>query len=316
MTDFPHRGWLRVAIAFALAVFGVASAQESPYGRMETVDVRDGYSIERATLTERDIPVLLFSKDSTSDAKRPVVFLVHGGGMPDVLQPPTMWAKESWFFDDLQPVPYALADGGILVVLLDTWWAGERFRPEYRSIVRENVLKGVVKGYTETTRDISMLIDALPEVARADPSRIGVTGRSGGAIISLMAAARDDRVTAITAWAGGPDMMTFAYAKIPEKIVNRFVESDPEITALLNEFDPVHTFANMPPAAVFMLNNRNDPAIPVETVEHLYAELKPLYIETPDRLELHIRDPAEPTHAMTETDYQEGCAWLIRWLTE
>lgn len=78
---------------------------------------------------------------------------------------------------------------------------GRTVRDKYRVIVKHNYLDSVFRGYTETTKDIPSLIDALSEIKGADPERIGITGRSGGGIVSLMAATYKPHVTAITSWA-------------------------------------------------------------------------------------------------------------------
>lgn len=308
----------QAACLFGLLVSttNVAFAQASPYSTPQPIELKEGFALEKQTLTEREIPVLLLSKKKFADEEKPVVFLVHGGGMPDVLSKNDPWAKEGWFDAKYHDVPYTLAEGGILVVLMDHWWAGERYKPEYRDVVKKNYLGSVVRGFIETAKDIPLLIDAMSSVDGADVSRIGVTGRSGGGIVSLMATALDPRVTAITSWVGGPDLMEFARSKMPQRTIDHFLKGAPEIITLLDEYDPIHRFSTMPPTAILMMNNRNDPAVPVATAEAMYQLLKPLYADSPENLKLHILDPAEPTHAMTKENYDEGCAWLIEHLTE
>ena len=147
---------------------GGAFPQESPYAEPKPIDVREGYSIEKLVLTERKIPVLCLSKDEFASDKKPVVILIHGGGMPDVQSKSNPWAKEGWFDTKYFDVPYTLADGGIMVALIDHWWAGERFHPEYRDIVKHNYLASVFRGFIETTKDIPLLIDAFStQIGRA-----------------------------------------------------------------------------------------------------------------------------------------------------
>lgn len=48
-------------------------------------------------MTECKIPALFLSKDEYAFEKKPVVFLIHGGGIPDVFNKNYPWAKKGWF---------------------------------------------------------------------------------------------------------------------------------------------------------------------------------------------------------------------------
>ena len=56
--------------------------------------------------------------------------------------------------------------------------------------------------------------------------------------------------------------------------------------------------------------------MPFVSTESLYAGLRPLYEEFPERLVLGILDTPEPAHAPTVQDYDEGCARLIEHLVD
>ena len=213
----------------------------SPYNPPMDIDVRPGFSLEKRTLTEREIPTLLLSKDGADPAKRPVVIALHGGGMPEVLEAPGMTAKEAWFVpEEFHDAPYLLAEAGCLVVIFDGWWAGERFKPAYRDMVRENIFAAAVRGWVETARDVSLILDALEELQLGDTNRVGACGRSGGAITSLMVAGRDKRIKAVTAWAGCADMVAFFKTKAPAELTGPLIERAPKTLEVLQEFDPIH----------------------------------------------------------------------------
>jgi dienelactone hydrolase len=306
------RGLLFVVLSWTF--IGLAAAEDSPYRAPWDIDVREGYTLEKQTLTDREIPAILFWKNEHADATKPIVFLLHGGGMPDVTSGSDRVAKELWFLPEFYGVPYTLADGGVLVVMIDQWWAGERFKPEYRDVVNKNYLGSVIRGFVGTTQDISLVIDALAKRHDADTERVGVTGRSGGGIVSLMAAANDPRVVAVTSWVGEADLVEVAKTKMPEAMARLFLMQDPELNELLEQYDPIHRLDAMAPTAVLMINNETDPSIPIEVVRRFYDTLAPHYASAPDLLEFRVMTPSQATHDLTREDYAAGCAWLLEHL--
>jgi pimeloyl-ACP methyl ester carboxylesterase len=305
-----------IPIVIFFVALGISYGQDSPYRAPTDIDVRPGYTLAKETLTEREIPVLLLWKDSFASSRKPVVFLLHGGGMPDVVSESDAVAKDLWFLPEFYGVPYTLADGGLLVVIMDQWWAGERFKEAYRAEVRANYLEAVIRGYTETTNDITLMLDALASRSDADTGRAGVTGRSGGGIVSLMAAAHEPRVAAVTSWVGTGDMVMYAKTKLPERAVEHFMNRAPNLPALLDEYDPVNRLYDVPPTAVLMMNNRTDPLVSFDAAQSFYERLETAYADAPERVLLRVLDTPEPTHALTRKDYEEGCAWLVKHLTD
>ena len=290
---------------------------ESPYNPPIEIDVRDGFVLNRVNLTERKIPALVLSKSDPKASKKPLVIALHGGGMPEILDAPGMTAKEAWFDrEEFHDAPYTLAEAGCMVVIFDAWWAGERFRPEYRQLVRDNIANAVVRGWVETARDVNLVIDALAERPDVDINRVGLCGRSGGAITALMAAHRDSRVVAVTSWAGCADVKAFLYGKAPVDVVDGLIEAAPEVRKLLQEFDPIYNLDAMVPRAILLMNNRADPAVPLALAAAFHKKLKPAYVDHAARLKLRILDAPEPTHKMTPQDYEVGCTWLVTHLKQ
>lgn len=305
----------------AMLVFGAvaihADTAGSPYNPPMEIQVSPGFTLTRTTLTEREIPVLLLAADEAIDTKMPVVIALHGGAMPEVLDQPGMTAKEAWFLpEEFHNAPYILARAGCLVVIFDAWWAGERFRPEYRDMARENPFNAAVRGWTETARDVSLVLDALSEVSGADVARVGVCGRSGGAITALMAARRDKRISTVVSWAGCADVEAFLRSKAPPEVAEQLLSAAPDARKQLQEFDPIYELNALPPRPILLINNRSDPATPVALAQTFYERLLPRYGVDGARLRFSVRDTSEATHKMSEQDYAEGCAWLIRHLVK
>jgi dienelactone hydrolase len=308
--------WTLLGIALlSLHIRAGSEELESPYNPPMHIEVKPGFVLEKETLTKRQIPTLLLSKEHAGTTKMPIVFALHGGAMPEVTTPPGMTAKEAWFVpEEFHDAPYTLATAGCLVVIIDAWWAGERYKPEFKAMVKENYFGALVRGWVETVRDIPLLIDALAQRADVDTNRVGLCGRSGGAIISLMVAGQDDRVKAVTSWVGFADIEGSARTKLPGPFVDRALSKAPDVKEMLQQFDPIHRFKALPPTAVLLMNNRTDPAVPLVYPEALHDKLKPLFSEMPNRLRFRVLDTPEPTHKMTKQDYDEGCAWLIQHL--
>lgn len=88
--------WALLSFFLCATAFSAESETlESPYNPPMAIDVRPGFVLEKATLTERQIPVLLLSKTGGEASKKHVVIALHGGGMPEVLEAPGMTAKEA-----------------------------------------------------------------------------------------------------------------------------------------------------------------------------------------------------------------------------
>ncbi|MCP4644211.1 MAG: prolyl oligopeptidase family serine peptidase [bacterium] len=288
-----------------------------PYGDAPPeVKPRDGFTLQTERITDRDIPTCMLFADKHADAHKPVVILIHGGAIIDVAstsgRPQT---KEVWFEWWLHDVPYILAEKGFLVLSIDAWWAGERYKPEFNQMVQDNMFDALIRGYAETADDVSAIIDYLETRDDADATRVGVAGRSGGAIVSLMAAGREPRLGAAVSWAGGADFLETSRRKgLSDEALTAFMDKAPDLRQRIKDYDPIHTLPHIAPKAVLLVHNRRDPAMPYEGMETFHDKLKPFYTDHPERLRLLLLDTAEATHDHTAKDYQAGCDWFVRFL--
>jgi len=296
---------------------GAQAETGSPYNPPADIDVPLDFVLEKRTLTELKIPTILLSHEDFAGRQKPVVVALHGGGMPELLDAPGMTAKEAWFIpEEFHGAPYTLARAGCLVVIIDAWWAGERFRPEYKEIVRNNIAAAVVRGWTETAEDVRLIIDALAEVPGADVTRVGVCGRSGGGVAALMAARLDKRVDAVVSWAGCGDIGAFLRTKAAPEIIDKLLAAAPDAIKQIKAYDPIFGLDALPPRAILLLNNRTDPAVDSSLAVTFAKKLSPFYHDHPELLQCRLRDTDEPTHKMSKRDYAEGCAWLVEHLVK
>ena len=309
-----------IATSTLLAIAAAALAESPYYPPPADLAARDGYTLEKVVVTDRDIPTYILYADEFAAEKKPVVILLHGGGIFDIRSPKKQIGKEVWFgiggrgFD---MVPYRLADSGLMVVIIDMWWAGERYDPAHLDLIKQSTFWAVVTGYHESADDVSRLIDYLETRDDADATRVGVAGWSGGGQTTLIATAIDARITAAVCWVGNADMVRFATHKgFGPKMVERMLDSVPGSREKLQRYDPVHAYPAIPPTALAIINNRRDTAIPTYLAQDLYDKLLPLYKDFPERLHFELRETPEPTHTLDPQGYRDGCDWLIRFLTE
>lgn len=301
----------------------VANAAERPSAFVpppEELPVRDGFLLTEETITERDIPAYFVQSEAAVDSVKAAVILLHGGSIFAVQEEPRTTSKEDWLGiggRGFEAVTYELAENGLLVVIIDHWWAGERFRPEHREMIRDNPFNAVCQGFFETAYDVSLVIDYLETREDVDAERIGVAGWSGGGHAALVAAVTEPRLKAVVGWVTCADFIGLAKRKgFSDRLLERFQGEAPNLLAELHEKDPTYAYAEIPPKAIAIFNNRNDPAIPSPFAVDLYEKLLPLYADAPERLSLTFFDPPEPTHVLDPEGYMQGCEWLIRFLHE
>jgi len=276
-----------------------------------TPTARGGFVLEKEYITERKIPTYILYGDQFSTKKRPVVILVHGGSVMDPQLTTTPQCKDVWFDPQFEHIPYRLAGKGIMVMAVDGWWAGERYKPEYAELVKASMVAAVFRGYRETAEDISRIVDYLATRPDADVRRVGAAGRSGGGISVLMAACIEPRLEAVVAWKAGANFLELSRRRgEPEEILDEV----PGLREELKRVDPVHLYRSIPPKALALINNRNDPLMPREGALDLYERLKPLYREYPERLKLELLDTPAPTHRLQPEAYIRGCEWLEKFL--
>lgn len=269
-----------------------------------------GYSLTEQCIGDAKMPALLLSKEGSENSKRPAVILVHGGGIVDALTTPGLPYKEEWFRPVYEDVPYRLAGKGMLVVAIDAAWAESRLVPEAREEFVKNPMKALFTDYIAGVRDISHMLEYLCERPDVDPARIGVAGKSGGALVSLMAACQEPRLAAVVSWKGGADFVELTRLRDQQELMDAAFERNPEFREILERADPINNFERIPPKALALINIREDPLMPRAGAEALYERLRPLYEEYPGRLVLKLCDTPKPTHDDQVEAFDAGCQWL------
>ncbi len=270
-----------------------------------------GYQLTKVRIGERNVSAYVLTKEGSERSPRPAVILSHGGGITDLLEYKHPQYKGEFFISRFEHVPYRLADAGFLVVAIDNWWAGERYKPEYAEMAQAEPLRSIFRAWVQTRIDVSSVIDVLEKRDDVDPNRIAVAGWSGGGIVSLMSMALDERVATIVAWKAAPDFMTKISARGQGMLVSNAFKNDQDFIQELKEGDAIYHYENIPPRPLAIIGNYEDPAMPRILAEQFVELLKPSYAEHPDRLRLSLYKTPKPTHDLTRESLVEGCDWLI-----
>ncbi len=300
--------------AVLVVMLGLSLAIPSLRAELAKPVAKDGYSLTEERIGEDKIPAYIVSKVGTENAKRPAVILIHGGSIVDAVMTPGTPFKEEWFRPIYDDVPYGLAEKGMLVVVIDAAWAESRIGPDLKPDVIKNTIMMVFTYYIKAVRDISQTIDYLSARPDVDPGRIGVAGKSGGAIASLIAACEEPRIAAIVAWKGGAHFEVTAHLRGQGAGLERAFAEHPEFREKLTQADPITHFEKIPPKALAIINNAKDPAMPRAGAEALYKKLLPLYAAHPDRLQLILLDTKRPTHDDQVEAFDAGRIWLEKHL--
>ncbi len=275
---------------------------------------RAGYVLTKECIGERKIWAYILAAGNSAEKRRPAVILIHGGAIVDLIATPKPQYKGEWFIPVFEYIPYRLAEAGIVVVAIDAWWAGERNQPEHVRIAQSNPITAVFRGWTETARDVSEVIDYLAGRDDIDAKRIGVAGKSGGGIISLMAACRDNRIKAVVAWKAGPDFVNVANLRGEGSLISKALNDNAEFRNMIQRDDPIYQYRSIPPKALALIGNYDDPSMPRQAAQELYEKLRPLYATYPERLKLKLFKTSRPTHDLEPAAFELGCDWLKEFL--
>ncbi len=123
----------------------------------------------------------------------PAIVFLHGGGIQ---------GKDPAYFVGLHRF---LARAGVSVLAIDMWHFGERdqgFLGGGSEQERHDLLYNNEPAYLEwvqqTVKEVSRSFDFLVDERGADPERIGLTGFSRGAVVSMIAGAVEERFNAVS----------------------------------------------------------------------------------------------------------------------
>ncbi len=203
------------------------------------------------------------------------------------------------------------AANGYVCLIVDTLQLGE-VPGLHHGTYRDGMLWWWSRGYTpagiETWNGIRG-IDYLVSRRDVDPSRIGVTGRSGGGATSWWLGALDDRVAAVVPVAGITDLRNH--------VIDGCVQGHCDCMYFVNTYrwDYDTLAALCAPKPMLVQNTDRDPIFPEDGVRHIHQALQRVYswYGASDRLGLQIGSGG---HADTVELRHPSFAFFEKWLKQ
>jgi len=133
------------------------------------------------------------------------------------------------------------------------------------------------------TRDLEAVIDYLCALPRVDNSRLSLLGFSGGAAVSVYAAAQDGRVSAVVACACPAEFNIFVKGDNPLSLIDHFHSigaiRDDDFPASaqewLNGFElvrPIDYINKISPRPLLLVHGSQDETVDVSHAHRLYAQ--------------------------------------------
>lgn len=190
----------------------------------------------------------------------------------------------------------ALADAGLLAVAIDAVGHGERRFPNFDSQMRSNqFFHHMLDMVCRSASELPAIVDALEALLGARAGKFGITGISMGGYIAYAAPAHEPRLQAVVPVLGSPDWRIGAWPDDP--LLPRSPNLAPQ---------------QFPPRALLALNAGRDRNVSPLASRRFVEELRPLYRDTPDRLD--YREYPESEHMMREEDWNDLWSRVVKWM--
>jgi dienelactone hydrolase len=190
----------------------------------------------------------------------------------------------------------ALAEAGLLAVAVDAVGHGERRFPNFESQVSSNqAFHHMLDMVNRSADELPAIVNALEALLGSRAGRFGVTGISMGGYIAYAAPSREPRLEAVVPVLGSPDWRLGAWPDDP-----------------LLPRSPCLAPQGFPRRALLALNAGRDRSVPPTASRRFVEELRPLYRDSPDRLD--YREYPESEHLMREEDWNDLWARVVRWM--
>ncbi|MDR3619528.1 MAG: CocE/NonD family hydrolase [Paludisphaera borealis] len=210
------------------------------------------------------------------------------------------------------------AANGYVCLVVDTLQLGEA-PGLHHGTYREGMWWWYSKGYTPAGVEVwngIRAIDYLVSRPEVDPSRLGVTGRSGGGAMSWYLGAVDDPLKVVVPVAGITDLHDHVVAGNPKvDHPHGVVEGHCDCMYFNNTYrwDHAMVAALVAPKALLVVNTDVDPIFPIAGVRRIFKNVETVYdwYGDRDRLDLLV---GKGGHEDTVEIRHPSFAWFERWL--
>jgi acetyl esterase/lipase len=253
---FPD--WKQVDVTDELTEYEVSfpSAVATPYPNNNVVPVRIFVPID-------------------GKSTHPVVVVLHYWGATD-LRPERSLASE-------------LSRRGIAAAVMTLPYHLARTPPGRRSgeLAIEPDVERLKITTLQSVLDVRRTIDFLVSKKEFDPTRIGITGTSLGALVTALAFAVDDRISGAAFLLGGADfahiMWSSSRVVLQRDVLRRRGFTEEKLRASLKDIEPLTYLPNRKTGTSFVIGAKFDTVITNESTEDLIRALpnpKVLWIDT------------------------------------
>lgn len=283
----------RLRDILGLNCMGIDLRDHRPQARfVDSIDLGDYVREQWYLKVEPDVSLpfwLLKPKPATG--RLPLVLTPHGHNRPEIYLGIAQNEQEAEAIaEGDRDIAVQAVREGYIVIMPTARAFGETMdnpesEPDKIHSCREQLLHGLLVGRTaigERVWDISRLIDWAVSRPDVDPTRIAITGNSGGGTISVFAPACDERITVAV-----PSCYFCTFQGSIGTIRHCYCNYVPGMLRLGEMYDVAGLIAPRPFCAIA---GKNDEIFPIASVREAFDELQKIYnaVGAPDRCELFI----------------------------
>lgn len=211
------------------------------------------------------------------------------------------------------PEMLALSDAGLLAVAPDApahgaRWDMDRLLAAYRDY--RNTLTPLI---IETGQELVQVAEWLQAEFGILHQQVGLYGSSmgGGAVLVATPLLHPQATVALKADGNLSHGWELRQQRGHPASLPIDQPYDPEVAALVRQFDPLLRASEFPPTATLLIAAEQDPLVPLESVQELHGALLPAYAAFPQRLQM-VTYPGD--HSTPPDMKARSRAWLLEHL--
>ncbi len=265
--------------------------------------IGDGYVLEKIayqTFPETLVPGHLYLPEHL---EKPV---------PGIVFYPGHWREDSKARTDFQTFCINMARLGFVVLNFDPFGQGERGVSRRDHCRTESLLLGVSQqGFAEY--ETRCAIEYLLSRKEVDPTRIGMTGASGGGYNTWMTAALDDRIKVAVPVVGTSDFYEQIHVCRP---LDWYHATDHcHFPAKLIRYANNHELLSMvAPRPLMIIAASEDQSFPVNGVRAVYKYGENLYQSYESDEKISYYEDSFSGHGYQQRKREAAYGWFLRWL--
>lgn len=208
---------------------------------------------------------------------------------------------------------YLLAEKGFRVLLPEALYHGDRAQ----GLAEKELFARFWEIVLKTIKEINILKDYYVMAALADEDRIGLAGTSMGGIVTLGALTQFKWIKAAVSLMGSP-----AYGKLSHWQLEQLkgigvdlpftqAQIDEQLTVLHN-YDLSIQPEKLHFRPLLFWHGKKDPIVPFALTYDFYQEMKPYYLDQPDKFQFIVDEHAD--HKVSREGLKAAVEWFVKYL--